>query len=130
MLYGTVRKLVPERGFGFILPDRGPDIYFHASSVEEGKFDFIQPDQAVMYELVPRDREAKVEEKPRAAKVKLIDRIPGGILPAPTQALAPKHHPRSRQRKPTWRGPTAGGPATDGAGGDAPGEDKSGEGEG
>ena len=105
MLYGTVTKLVRERGFGFIMPDRGDDIYFHASSVEDGKFDFILPDQAVMYELVPRDREAKVLEKPRAAKVRLIDRIPGGILPPPTQALAPKHHPRSRQKKPTWRGP-------------------------
>jgi hypothetical protein len=37
--------------------------------------------------------------------VQLIDRIPGGILqPTPTGTV--KHHPKARQKKPTWRKPS------------------------
>lgn len=103
MNYGTVVKLVPDRGFGFIRTDRGQDIYFHAKEVEDNRFDFIQIEQPVMFELVPRNPDAPVAEKPRAAKVKVLDRMPGGILPRPEQKIAPRHHPRALQRKPTWR---------------------------
>ena len=103
MLYGTVKKLAAERGFGFIGQEGRLDVYFHATVVEEGKFDNIQPDQPVMFELEKRDRESTEPYKPRAAKVKLIDRIPGGVLPRTPQTLAPKHHPKARQSKPKWR---------------------------
>jgi len=56
-----------------------------------------------MFELEKRDRESTEPYKPRAAKVKLIDRIPGGVLPRTPQTLAPKHHPKARQSKPKWR---------------------------
>ena len=48
---------------------------------------------------------AKPSEKkgPRAAKLQLIDRMPGGILSQPPQELAPRHHPKARQRKATWK---------------------------
>ena len=103
MLYGTVKKLAADRGFGFIAQEGRLDVYFHATVVEEGKFDVIQPDQPVMFELEKRDRESTEPYKPRAAKVKLIDRIPGGVLPPTPQKLAPKHHPKARQSKPKWR---------------------------
>ncbi len=103
MLYGTVKKIAADRGFGFIGQEGRLDVYFHATVVEEGKFDNIQPDQPVMFELEKRDRESTEPYKPRAAKVKLIDRIPGGVLPRPPQSLAPKHHPKARQSKPKWR---------------------------
>jgi cold shock CspA family protein len=103
MLYGTVKKIAANRGFGFIEQEGRLDVYFHATVVEEGKFDNIQLDQPVMFELEKRDRESTEPYKPRAAKVKLIDRIPGGTLPRTPQSLAPKHHPRARQSKPKWR---------------------------
>ncbi len=103
MDYGTVVKLVPDRGFGFIRNDRGRDIYFHAKEVEDNRFEFIELEQPVMFELEPRDPDAPVAAKPRAAKVRVLDRMPGGILPRPEQKIAPKHHPRARQRKPSWR---------------------------
>jgi hypothetical protein len=58
-----------------------------------------------MFEFAPRDREAEPSERkgPRAAKIKLIDKIPGGTLPPPPQELAPRHHPKARQRKATWK---------------------------
>jgi cold shock CspA family protein len=103
MFYGIVQNLNRERGFGFIRQEGRPDVYFHATVVEEAAFDRILPDQAVMFDLAKRDPDAADDRGPQAAKVKLIARIPGGILPPPTQALAPKHHPKARQRKPTWR---------------------------
>jgi CspA family cold shock protein len=103
MLYGTVSKIAAERGFGFIAQEGRMDVWFHATVVEDGKFEMIQPDQPVMFELEKRDRESKEPYKPRAALVKLIDRIPGGVLARPPQSLAPKHHPRARQSKPKWR---------------------------
>jgi hypothetical protein len=58
-----------------------------------------------MFEFVKRKRgEAPAEDKgPRAALVKMIDRLPGGTLPRPTQDIAPRHHPKARQRKATWK---------------------------
>ena len=103
MLYGIVQKMNRERGFGFIFQEGRPDVYFHATVVENNAFDQMLPDQPVMFELAKRDPEAKDDRGPNATKVKLIDRIPGGILPPPTQALAPRHHPKARQRKPSWR---------------------------
>ena len=103
MTTGTVKKVVADRGFGFIGQEGRLDVYFHATVVEEGKFDNIQPDQPVMFELEKRDRESTEPYKPRATKVKLIDRIPGGVLPRTPQTLAPKHHPKARRSKPKWR---------------------------
>lgn len=111
MFYGVVQKLNRERGFGFIAQEGRRDVYFHATVVEEAAFDRILPDQPVMFELEKRDRDSTDDRAPQAVKVKLIARIPGGILPRPTQDLAPRHHPKARQRKPTWRGKAGGSPA-------------------
>ena len=35
MAQGTIKKLVTDRGFGFISGDRG-DVFFHFSSMDEG----------------------------------------------------------------------------------------------
>lgn len=101
MRYGVVRKLSFDRGFGFIQQDRGSDVYFHATVVVDNAFNRIGPDQPVKYELEPR-KEGDEPGKLRASKVELIDRIPGGILRDAPTALA-KHHPKARQRKPSWR---------------------------
>ena len=102
MLYGIVKACNQSRGFGFIDRGGGRDVYFHATVVENNAFDRIRRDQPVMFELAPKDPDAPIPG-PKAKIVKLIDKLPGGILPRPTQELAPKHHPRSRQRKPSWR---------------------------
>ena len=36
-------------------------------------------------------------------KIELIERMPGGIMGALPQKLAPHHHPRAKQRKATWK---------------------------
>ena len=53
MPQGTIKKLVKDRGFGFISMGQGKgDVFFHVSSVEEGVFDALQEGQAVEYEIV------------------------------------------------------------------------------
>lgn len=51
MPQGTIKKLVSEKGFGFISgADRG-DVFFHHSVVADEGFDDLQIGQAVEYEI-------------------------------------------------------------------------------
>jgi cold shock CspA family protein len=104
MFYGYVKTL-SDRGFGFIGQEGGPDVYFHASILAPEEFARIRPDQPVMFQLAKRDPNEKPVEKKglRAAIVKLIDRMPGGVLPMPPQTMAPRHHPKAKRRKATWK---------------------------
>ena len=69
MPQGVIKKLVSDRGFGFISAEGG-DIFFHHSSVTEVSFDDLQEGQPVEYELAegstPRGK------GPRAASVKPV----------------------------------------------------------
>ncbi|HZN33575.1 MAG TPA: cold shock domain-containing protein [Pirellulaceae bacterium] len=111
MLYGYIKNLSHDRGFGFIEPcSDGPDVYFHATTVGSQVFDGLQPGQPVRFEiqkLTEKEREARrkltTKQAPRAAKVELLQRMPGGVLPRPTQDIAPRHHPKAKQRKATWK---------------------------
>ncbi len=50
MPQGTIKKLVSERGFGFI-KTTGDDLFFHNSEVQGGAFDSLHEGQAVDYEV-------------------------------------------------------------------------------
>ena len=53
MPQGTIKKLVKDRGFGFISMGQGKgDVFFHVSSVDQDVFDSLQEGQAVEYEIV------------------------------------------------------------------------------
>jgi CspA family cold shock protein len=117
MFYGTIKRLEADRGFGFIETE-GRDVYFHATEIGDDVFRRLQVDQPVAFEYAPRQKDVKPEERrgPRAAKLTLIERIPGGLLPRTPENLAPRHHPKARQRKATWKrridlGKPDGGPA-------------------
>ena len=54
MRYGTVVQYFPAKGFGFIRPDFGPDIFFHITALGACESQLqIEPGQPVKYELVP-----------------------------------------------------------------------------
>lgn len=65
MPQGTIKKLVADKGFGFISGDRG-ELFFHHSSVEGGAFDTLQVGQTVSYE------EGRGPKGPRAEKVRPV----------------------------------------------------------
>jgi len=49
MPMGTIKKLVQDKGFGFVSTDDGGDIFFHHSVVPDHGFDNLTVGQAVEY---------------------------------------------------------------------------------
>lgn len=70
MSQGTVKKIVSDRGFGFIAGDKG-DVFFHHSVVADGGFDNLHEGQAVEY-TVESDGGRGSSKGPRAASVKPV----------------------------------------------------------
>ncbi len=65
MATGTIKKLVSDRGFGFIAEEGGPEIFFHRSQVAGDGFDSLREGQKVTFERgkdprSDRDRAEKV----------------------------------------------------------------------
>lgn len=63
---GVIRKLVTDKGFGFIEPaspshrgPRGKDIFFHASGVVYPKFDDLSIEDKVTFEIEDTDKGPK-----------------------------------------------------------------------
>ena len=51
MSSGTIKKIVSERGFGFIVPDDGRDeVFFHHSVVQGTELEALSEGQAVEFE--------------------------------------------------------------------------------
>jgi cold shock protein len=68
MPQGIVKKLVADRGFGFISGDRG-ELFFHHSSVEGTTFEDLQEGQNVEYQI---DNSGNKGKGPRATNVKVV----------------------------------------------------------
>ena len=70
MATGTIKRLVRDRGFGFIQPTgESEDIFFHNSAIAGGMFDSLNEGQQVEFdkEADPRD-----SRRSRAANVRLV----------------------------------------------------------
>jgi cold shock CspA family protein len=116
VLYGVVVKWNPIKKYGFIGPDRGPDVFFHVSAFGACQVMHIELGQPVQYELdpatVPQRRKFRKEldeppevevVRPVARMVEFIERIPGARLDEIIDSARIQHHPKARQRKPIWR---------------------------
>jgi len=63
MQRGTIKKLVADKGFGFIAgSERGKDLFFHLSSIKEAAFESLYEGQNVEYEaeMGPKGMRASV----------------------------------------------------------------------
>jgi cold shock protein len=56
MATGTVKKLVRERGFGFIKRQDGVELFFHKSAFQGGEFDTLTEGQAVEFDIEKGDK--------------------------------------------------------------------------
>jgi CspA family cold shock protein len=63
---GSIKKLIRDRGFGFISDTDGQEVFFHQSSVLDAKFDSLSEEQAVEFEV---ERSPK---GPRAINVRIV----------------------------------------------------------
>ncbi len=64
MARGTIKKLIGDRGFGFIAQEDGSEIFFHRSQVLGNGFDSLREGQAVSYEkgMDPRRNKEQAEK--------------------------------------------------------------------
>jgi CspA family cold shock protein len=65
MATGTIKKLVRERGFGFILGSDGVETFFHRSALAGEGFDALAEGQAVEFDIERGDK------GPRAANLRV-----------------------------------------------------------
>jgi len=47
---GTIKRLVSEKGFGFILAGNGSEYFFHNSACQQTAFDDLREGQAVTFD--------------------------------------------------------------------------------
>jgi CspA family cold shock protein len=68
MTLGTIKRIVTDKGFGFIRPDfPDPDVFFHANDVEGTTFAALYEGQRVKFDVVASDR------GPRAERVEVVE---------------------------------------------------------
>ena len=65
MSQGVIKKLVSEKGFGFIDGERG-ELFFHHSAVQGAAFETLREGQAVEY------TEGRGPKGPRAESVTIV----------------------------------------------------------
>ena len=65
MAEGTIKKLISNKGFGFIEGENG-ELFFHNSAVEGGSFDSLTEGQRVEYD------ESEGPKGPRAENVRVL----------------------------------------------------------
>ena len=53
MAHGTIKRLVRDRGFGFIRGDGGQEWFFHRSAVTDGSFYQLGEGQRVTFDEEP-----------------------------------------------------------------------------
>jgi CspA family cold shock protein len=66
-LKGTIKKVIRERGFGFISAEDGGEIFFHRSALEEIDFDTLEEDNSVEFNV------ERGPKGPRAVNVRMIE---------------------------------------------------------
>lgn len=66
MTQGTVKWFNPEKGFGFIAPAEGPDVFVHYSEIEGSGFRNLEENQHVEFELT------QGHKGPQASSVRVL----------------------------------------------------------
>jgi cold shock protein len=61
---GTIKRIVRDRGFGFIRSAEGQEVFFHRSSLQELNFDSLKEGENVDFDV------ERGEKGPRATAVR------------------------------------------------------------
>ena len=63
-MQGTIKRVIRDRGFGFIRAADGQEIFFHRSSLQELNFDGLREGENVEFDM------ERGEKGPRAVSVR------------------------------------------------------------
>jgi len=66
-LKGTIKRVIRERGFGFISAEDGREIFFHRSALEGMDFDTLEEGNSVEFNV------EKGPKGPRAVNVSMVE---------------------------------------------------------
>ena len=76
MAKGTIRRLITDRGFGFIKTEDEKDLFFHRSNLEGVEYSSLREGQEVEYE-VGQGRDGRSEAvKVRLAEAEVKEELP------------------------------------------------------
>ncbi|MFQ5896511.1 MAG: cold-shock protein [Nitrospinota bacterium] len=64
---GTIKRIIRERGFGFIKASDGREIFFHSTSLQPGAFEGLHEGARVSFEVQATER------GPRAVQVRVLE---------------------------------------------------------
>ena len=65
---GKIKKIIRERGFGFITTEDGKEVFFHRSALQGIRFDTLKEGDKVKFDL------ERSHKGPRAVDVSLVRR--------------------------------------------------------
>ena len=63
---GTIKRVIRERGFGFISAEDGSEVFFHRSALQDVDFDTLEEGNGIEFDL------EKGPRGPRAVNVKMV----------------------------------------------------------
>ncbi len=63
-MQGTIKRIVRDRGFGFIRSTEGQEVFFHRSSLQQLNFDSLREGETVDFDI------ERGEKGPRATAVR------------------------------------------------------------
>jgi len=66
-LKGEIKKLIRERGFGFINAEDGGEVFFHSSALEGTEFGTLQEGDSVEFSV------ERGPKGPRAVNIRMIE---------------------------------------------------------
>ena len=70
-MQGTIARLAPEGGFGFITGDNGQEFFFHRTALRATDFEELAPGIEVVFEAGHETQGDEQGEHPRAVNVRL-----------------------------------------------------------
>jgi len=76
MAKGTIRRLITDRGFGFIKTEDEKDLFFHRSNLEGVEYSSLREGQEVEYEKGQGQDGRPAAVKVRLAEAKVKEELP------------------------------------------------------
>ena len=77
-MQGTIKRIIRDRGFGFIRSTDGQEIFFHRSSLQQMNFDGLKEGEVVEFDIERGDK------GPRASNVRADAQSVGRAKRCPT----------------------------------------------
>jgi len=63
---GRIKKIIPDRGFGFVRADDGNEVFFHRTELTTVDFDALQEGEQVTFDII---------ESPKGPRARNLQRV-------------------------------------------------------